>query len=97
MAGIYQYSMDTDAESARLVGGVEGVGQPSGVRETGGLIAIAPSVSSFSGNAATLWTRFDYGFAGVEWRCGSGIAVAPRGWSLGQNSMGLGLWRISGR
>ena len=54
MAGIYPYSMDTDADFAKLVGGVEGVGQPRGVRETGGLIAIAPSVSSCVGNAATL-------------------------------------------
>ena len=77
MAVIYQYSMDTDAEFAKSVGGVEGVGQPGGVRETGGLIAIAPSVSSFAGDAATLWSRLDGGFAGVDCDVGQDIAVAP--------------------
>ncbi len=42
--------------------------------EVSGLIAIAPSVSSFAGDAATLWSRLDGGFEGMELRCGSGHA-----------------------
>ena len=35
MAGIYQYSIDTGAFFAKMDGGMKGVGQPGGVRETG--------------------------------------------------------------